>query len=262
MKNNFSLLILLTLLTACQPGPGGNPSGKGSPTTSGPRQGNNGGQPGPADTGGANGTRGKLFEGYNKKIEDLSLFKDSISLILNKVARVLPELAGEMLYVLREKSWMFLPVSLDQIPNDFLGVHIKHEVVNQFALQDLQEVYVDQKLFDEMNLKDQTILMVHEMMMGVRQMEFASKKNNCIAEATRFAFKNPGKYKEERYHCNNTVNEIASGLEDHFKQKTFTLHKEDYKQIRQMTVKIMSDIENMDANELKTLVYENLKRRY
>lgn len=261
MKCKCLLLILLTFAAACGPG------SDGGSQTPGPRlgAGNSGGgghTPGPADTGGANGVKGKLFESYSQKVETLPLFRNSLADILTRVSNVLPELAGEMLYVIREKSWMFVPVPLSQIPPNYLGVHVKHEVLDQFALQDLQEVYVDNKLFSEMTLIDQTTLVVHEMLMGIRQMEFANQKDTCVAVASRLIFKDSKAYKAERERCFSKINEITSGLEDHIQQRNIVIGKEDYKRIRPLTIKIMSEIENMSANELKALVFENLKRRY
>ena len=175
MKLKVLLLTLLTCLAACSKterviervGPGGSPQ--------------TGETAGPTDSGGGNGANGKALESFKIKIHEDPRFLRLLEPILDLIQEKNPDMFGSVLHVLSERNWYMVPVPMKAIPSERIGVSfIKTE---QIALQSHSEVWFDSTIFDKMSDSEKTVILVHELMMGIRLFQFQDKLDMCLRDA-------------------------------------------------------------------------------
>lgn len=139
-----------------------------------------GAQMGGVDGGGGASYRGRPIDSY--RIEFFSRTEEAAGVMsaIERMATVNRMFAAVMMHIVRERSWMMIPGDLDKIPSLKMGIHVE---TDQVAIHKMREVWINSKLFDEMNLADRQTLLVHEVVMGVRFLEFSNEMDRCIARA-------------------------------------------------------------------------------
>lgn len=133
---------------------------------------------GGVDGGGGTSYRGRPVDSYRvdilKKPEDAA----GILAAIDRIAQVNPMFAAVMMHIVRERSWIMIPGDLHKIPSIKMGIHVE---TDQVAIHKMREIWINSRLLDEMSPVDRQTLLVHEIVMGVRFMEFTTALDRCIA---------------------------------------------------------------------------------
>lgn len=158
----FSLMVLASTLACASRGPAAEPVLRGT-----------------GDSGGGNLYLGRPLESYIVKPTELPGGK----LALRKLGFMLEEddihpLRFIFDNVLKEKVWYAVPGPLRKIPAAVIGSAVETE---QGALQTMEAVWLDSDLFAVMKEEDQARLILHEVVMGLRLLKFASDYEQCLA---------------------------------------------------------------------------------
>lgn len=276
MKKSLILFLILTLaLFSCsKPGANGGTNAGGADGTgviAGPPTGG-GGLGGTSSNGGGNGLKGRALESYI--VHDLnkqSYYTAFIAPLIMQLTDEYPQLAADFVYMTRERDWYFIPSEIDQISKNILGTYA---ATDQMAIQDLNKVWVNSLLFDKMaSDEDKATLIVHEILMGVRLMQFKNKQDLCIAKAARHLVRSkpeeiskkddtvtlqPGseaRYTQDKDDCRKTY-PLLSGVQ----KQNFNLVNEDYDLIRKIVSLLTT--QPVDFREVKSLIETNHFRSY
>lgn len=141
-------------------------------------------KPGGGDAGGGNTYQGKPLESYARNPILLESFERYMTPLLADLQSkqsndnnliVLKTLINS---VFSQKIWYFLPGPLEQIPAEILNSAVRTE---QAALQGFDRVWIDESIWQTMNLEDQGKLLLHEAFMGLKILRFASDYRLCLA---------------------------------------------------------------------------------
>lgn len=200
--------------------------------------------------GGGNGVNGKPLESYRTDINQMASYKRVEEKVISKLKTRFPNLAADLLHISEERAWYFVPTELKNLPAYRIGVSFK---TDQFALQKLKEVWFNKLIFDTMSEDDQDVLVLHELVMGVRLLEFTNLLDRCLANISplRLDAAHLDKYKEARKTCFK-VNRNAADLGDSIGLgKNIVLEEYDYDTIRELTSTLLSKVDNFDAQELE-----------
>lgn len=206
------------------------------------------------NTGGGNGVGGKPFESYiEKDIESKPYFSDGVKPLIQKIAEVEPKLAADFYHITLERLWYFVPTELENISSNILGSYGKHE---QYALQDTNKVWINSIFFDKMSQSEQSTLMIHEIVMGIRLLRYTNKQDQCIAKAARLLIgdSNRSAYREQRRKCRRAF-PITVGEAPRFK-----LDRGDYDLIRKLVS--LLDRNQPDVEEVLSLMESTGFRKY
>jgi hypothetical protein len=219
---------------------------------------------GPSDTGGGNGINGRPIESYAIALWREKLFQDLIMPMIRKITPLHKELAGDMYHVALDRKWYFVPVELAKIPSQLIGAHSETE---QLALQSYKELWLDDIKFKEMDEDSKVSLIVHELVMGVRLLQYQSRLEICLAVAARELVE-PDQTEDQRAASERNYSNLRGncysnygGFPPSIEQKPIVLSKEDYVEIRELTVLIMDNLSNTSQVELESH-YKLLNRRY
>ncbi len=218
---------------------------------------------GPIDSGGGNGIAGRPIESYHVSIPDQKLFQDLLMPIIQTLASLHPELAGDMYHVVLDRKWYFVPVELAKIPSQLIGAHSE---TDQLALQTYKEIWFDDVKFQAMDESAKTRILLHEMVMGVRLLQFQAKLDLCLGESVRELLKPHHNGDEQKTNESNYSNlrqacyETYGGLPGLSGQKPIVLGETDYTVIRDLTTLISDGLADAKAQELESL-YKQLNRR-
>ncbi len=169
----FTGLIALVFLASCthQHGSSDSPAARSASQTGG------------GSDGGGNTYQGKPLESYAQDVTKLKAFQIAIApLLLDLEKKHLnrpPEDLRDSLDVLRnlllsaftQKMWLFVPGPLKSIPQELLNSAVQ---TDQAILQGFDRVWIDKNIWDTMNPEDQSTLLVHESLMGLKILHFAS----------------------------------------------------------------------------------------
>lgn len=208
------------------------------------------------DAGGGNGIDGKpLDEFIDRNFAKKSVYINVVEPVIEKLKIGFPELAADFIHLTNRRDWYFVPGELEKIPNQILGAYAK---LDQYALQDTQKVWIDNISYEKMNERSQGILLLHEMMIGVRLLKYKHKLDLCIADSTRLLFENKdvNKYKEAFNKCVKTY-PFLDGIT---KDESFQLDKDDYELIRRIVSFLILD--EIDYDELRHLIKDYKVRLY
>lgn len=176
MKLALFLFIVILGSVACQKSDDGSHPGMPGLTAPNPLPGTGSG--GTVDGGGEHGVDGRPLESFRTDIESIKEMKPLLDLIDN-VSTVDRVFAGELLHILRQRSWNFVPVKLQDIPSWKIGAYFK---TDQIAIHRLDDVYIDANLFEKMTADDKRLTILHEMVMGARFLEYKDKMDQCVAD--------------------------------------------------------------------------------
>jgi hypothetical protein len=170
-------VLTLTIFVSCtsqhRSGPGGPSSQNETPPSavpSAPRS------QGTVDSGGGGNTyEGRPLESYIQKITDLPAYKNQIAPILANLESN-NRLAMAFTSMVEGKTWYLIPGDLNKLPDTKIGSAVATE---QAALQDFKQVWLNTKIFDAMKEDDQAKLILHEILIGLRILQFDSAKEEC-----------------------------------------------------------------------------------
>jgi hypothetical protein len=230
---------------------------------------------GTSSNGGGNGIRGKVLESYIvRDLNRKSYYVAFIQPLIEKLSTEYPDLAADVVYITNERDWYFIPAELDEISKTILGTYAP---TDQYALQDLNKVWINSLLFDQIQSDaDKATLIVHEIVMGIRLMQFKNKQDQCIAKAARVLIdfgidgdplknvnnskktteeERQSDYTSKKAECRKTY-PLIIGVQ---KQK-FNLVNEDYDLIRKIVSLLV--LEKPDIKEVKSLIEANNFRSY
>jgi len=224
---------------------------------------------GGTDSGGGNGLSGKPLESYRIDINSQEVFS-KVKTIISNVGQNFPELAGDMWHVAQDRRWYNIPSSLDAIPSERIGVAF---ATDQLALQNLGEIWIDGKLFGAMTTDDRATLLLHEILMGVRLMNFQDDLDKCLAS---IAFESmsmssdaqKSKYQADRKNCFLRNGGLGGGggggspLIPDPQSPNINLSKADYENIRSLVIQLNSSNGSVDGFELKQWMKEKGFRNY
>ncbi|HRO67348.1 MAG TPA: hypothetical protein PL182_07280 [Pseudobdellovibrionaceae bacterium] len=132
-------------------------------------------QQGGADAGGGNLLNGRPLESYLFDASGSEEMKQALKLLTpfegghESIRRILD-------FVVHKKSWFLVPVNLPRLSKEEIGIPFSAE---QGALQDFEEVWIDQEFFRRMSFEDRVRLLVHEIFMGLKIFTFESYHRQC-----------------------------------------------------------------------------------
>lgn len=201
---------------------------------------------GGTDSAGGNGFDGKPLESYAANIIIKSEFTKLKTLITN-VAKVSPSYAARLLYIAKEKRWYFLATELKNIPSSLIGSAL--ESTEQIALQTRGEVWINTLIYGKMEQSDQTILLLHELVMGTRIMEFQDRLDDCLAAAEEYDMgvltgensdQKEKSYRDARMACNLEFGGIGHAA-DPILQQGLSLEKSDYMNVRYLVTELWNN---------------------
>jgi hypothetical protein len=215
-------------------------------------------------TGGGNGVSGKPLESYIARDLMAQKYYEPIMSLIKVLSLEYPRLAADIYHISREREWYFVPVELDLISKKILGTY---GVTEQYALQDLNKVWLNSISFEKMEPKDQSLLILHELVMGVKLLKYKSKQDKCIAKAalavveidenTKKEDKSAAleRYSNEKKYCRKTYL-LIEGVQN----EQFSLTSQDYDLIRKLVLLLSS--ENVDVKEVKSIIEGSNFRDY
>lgn len=187
---------------------------------------------------------------------------DLVKNLLLTLAKVFKPLAADMLHLLKNRGWYFVPGELNRIPSSRIGVAF---ATDQLALQNLREVWFNQLLYTPMETSDRKNLIVHELVMGLRLLTFSNVVDICIANATRELISIEGEVLESSSEYSKKYKEcmnIGLPLGNNSHEQKIKLSQEDYANIRDFTFKIVSLEGNLLQDDWQTWLAKNGFRDY
>ncbi len=211
--------------------------------------------------GGGNGVEGKPLESFQVDLKTISAFQKVRSQIIEKLIAKMPRLAAELLHIAEERNWYIIPIELSKLPSVQIGAYFPTE---QFALQGTKEIWMNDLYFSKMTSLDQEKLILHELLMGVRLLEFSNVLDQCLIgiAVDKLSSSDQEKYLQERSTCFRQ-NRHAAELGDAVGiGRAIQLSDEDYRTIRHLTGVLMEKPEDLDAKELEDYMAINKFRKY
>ncbi|MCB0369189.1 MAG: hypothetical protein KDD45_06960, partial [Bdellovibrionales bacterium] len=220
----------MTIIVSCTPH-GQSPSGisKIQPPLSPPEV------QGTVDSGGGNTFKGRPLESYAINIRELTAFKEGINPILESNGLQGSFLKNVLNWIIDNKTWYLIPSELTQLPSEKIASAVGTE---QAALQDFKQVWLNQNIFDMMSTHDQTLLIIHELLMGLRLLKFDSKFSECQAFRTA---------NQEESFCKNSYSSEIRG-------SPLDLSVIDYAQIRSTAKKLSENGQTISFEDLNDLL--------
>lgn len=136
---------------------------------------------GTGDSTGGNGINGKPFESYIQDVTTTAEWREWIAPIeahLDSFASD-EESKGALAKAARAQKWFFVPISLNQIPKNRLGVEFFQDPIQQLALQSRKEIWIDDTLYQKASSKDRALLVLHEISMFFYLLKFETFEEIC-----------------------------------------------------------------------------------
>lgn len=194
---------------------------------------------GTADSGGGNTFMGKPLESYKINPRAFESYKKFVKPWLESEALKGTRLGNAFENILDKKIWYSIPSELKKLSSEKIGSAVGADL-QQVALQDLKQVWINRLIFEEMALGDQAVLIVHELLMGLRLLKYDSDLSECLAFQATEAAKDP------QYCYNNSSEEIRGKPSD--------LTQNDYAQIRNAAALINERNQNLTLKDLEEIL--------
>ncbi len=233
------------------------PTANDTKTTTVKPQGGSSVQGGGDTVGGGSIIKFKNMESYAKKVQSLNSFNLVVKPLVEKLKVQFPRLAADFIHLVNERTWYFIPTALDKIKSELIGTYTPS--VDQAALQDLNQVWFDSTLFDQMESEEQGRLIVHELVMGAHLLEFTPRVERCYAKAAlnlfEFTADAQTHYADAAHDCKKNY---GVGVDQVSHQ--FSLSAEDYMGIRKVVIELIS--ENPNWSEVKQILEDFKLRDY
>lgn len=211
--------------------------------------------------GGGNGVNRKPLESFRVDLGQVTSYQRIKTKVIDKLAVRFPMLAADLLHIAAERSWYLIPTELKNLPASKIGVSFK---TDQIALQKLKEIWINDLIFSTMSVEDQDILILHELLMGVRLLEFTNLLDQCLSKISiiRINTENQDKYKTERSLCFKKFRNAADLGDSIGLGKSIKLEDYDYETIRNTTALLLNKTDTFDAQELEDELAARKFRKY
>jgi hypothetical protein len=211
--------------------------------------------------GGGNGLEGKPLESFRVDLTQQSSFQRVRANIIEKLAARFPKFAADLMHISEERAWYLIPTELRNLPAGRIGVSFK---TDQIALQKLKEVWVNDLLFSKMAPHEQETLVLHELVMGVRLLQFSNLLDQCLVNIAvmKLTPEAADKYKEARRECFKKYRNAADVGDSIGLGKDIKLEDYDYETIRDITSTLMTKIDTLDPQELEDYMAARNFRTY
>lgn len=164
---------------------------------------------GGGDAAGGNLVEGAPLESYTLKIKESPEMAKALQLIKYIGMVGFDSMDSEIQYVINKKTWYVIPVNLPVLSRETIGTSF---AVEQGALQDFEEIWIDQKYYNNMSFDGRVHLLVHEIFMGLKIFSFESYYQQCMV--------------------NQPLNVDCLKLVDHKDRKILNLQPLDYQNAR------------------------------
>jgi hypothetical protein len=218
-------------------------------------------QDGGIDAGGGNGVNGQPLESYRVNILTLPEYTENILPIIQNLQNKHEVLAANIIYILKHRSWYFIPVELKTLPSAKIGTYFNTE---QVALQNMKEIWVNSDLYNAMKPATKAELLIHEIVMGIKLLSFTTGYNQCLAEAClELLPKNETAGGADSYlakkrncarkHTSSAIEEITGD----FTKKKIKLSEEDYANIRELTHMLSTELDLLNSEDLTSWLQLN-----
>lgn len=211
--------------------------------------------------GGGNGLDGKPLESFRVDLTQQASYQRVRANVIEKLKTSFPKLAADLIHISEERAWYLIPTELRNLPAARIGVSFK---TDQIALQKLKEVWVNDLLFSKMEPRQQETLVLHELVMGVRLLQFTNLLDQCLANigAVKLNPESLDKYKELRRECFKKYRNAADVGDSIGLGKDIKLEDYDYETIRDITSTLMTKIDTLDPQELEDYMAARKFRTY
>jgi hypothetical protein len=218
-------------------------------------------QDGGIDAGGGNGVKGQPLESYRVSIFSLPEYTEKILPIIQDLQNKHEKLAADILYILKFRSWYFIPIELKTLPSAKIGAYFNTE---QVALQNMKEIWVNSNLYNAMSVEAKGELLLHEIVMGIKLLSFGSGYNSCVAEACIDLLpKNEttggaDTFLEKKRNCaRKNTSSILGQITDDLPKKTIKLNEEDYANVRELTHMLYTELNQINSEDLDSWLLAN-----
>ncbi len=164
------------------------------------------------------------------------------------------------MHIAIHRQWYIIPTDLGKIPALDMVAAIAGANVEQLAVQTEAEVWIDKRPYVPMTDRERSELIVHELVMGVRMMEYQGTHDQCQALSAISALRNDQKsYRDKKRACSvERLRDVSSNF--NIIKKKVTLSPSDYDLVRKITLQLLNELPNLSAEELKTLALIDLRR--
>lgn len=213
---------------------------------------------GPSDGGGGAGVAGKPLESYRINVRDRNEFIKNIGPILKNLTKSFPRLAADLVHVVDSRTWYLIPGPLKKLPGAAMGLESFVDF-DQLAFQNLNDIWIDSKPYKtSMDEMDQARLILHEMVVGVRLLEFADALDICLAEAKILNLREETseEYRIARRKCFNSYPRLGSS------QPKLEIPEREYSSIRALVVELFENQGKVDPEEVKDWLSSNGFKTY
>jgi hypothetical protein len=231
----FFILLIAFCLTACQQKKGDTLQVQMPVAPQNPSD-----QMGTGDSGGGNGINGKALESHRIDVTALPEYHQFVLPALLRIQKVLPLLAHELEYIALKRNWYFVPVPLKNLSQEQIGVGF---ATDQIALQTHRNIWMDNRHYSKMNPKERGVILLHEMVMGLKILAWSSPIDKCFASAVT---------KTQKNSC--SVLNTAFSDEEIFlffvQNRKIKLKPEDYDEIRKVTGDLINNTEPKTFDQL------------
>ncbi len=263
LVNLLALIATSMMLIACQ----GQPNEVVREIVREPMQNSQQNQGGVDDGGGGNGVNGRPLESFAKRIAEIPAFSPHVLPIIQKINEIHPRFASDMIHIATNRTWYLIPVELNKLPSQVVGISISDKDLQQLALQTLSHVWINSRFFENFpgGDEDRARLLLHEIIMGIRLMKYQGSLDQCYSEIAGLALDSSRsadhrKLREacaQKYSLEISENSVIPGL-----GRRIDLSKEDYDNIRQLVVILWQEKGDVSKVELDAWLKSNQFRKY
>jgi hypothetical protein len=199
------------------------------------------------------------------RLNKVNSFKDLVLPIILKVQEAHPRFASDMVHIAINRKWYFLPVELNKLPASTIGVSFGDKDLQQMALQNLNAVWLDSGLFNsaQMTEEDRGMLVLHEILMGIRLMKYKNALDNCYSEVAYLGLeeKDYKAHSQMRDKCATTY-----GFSNNDRNvpgfNTIKLTKDDYDAIRELGLELWQNKGEISKPQLDAWLNTHEFRKY
>jgi hypothetical protein len=235
MKHLKTFIILITSLNLLACNENFRSTSKEIPAQKPPQSG------GTADVGGGNMINGRPIESYRvdpTKLEAyVKILKPKFKAMSQDNDKKESTEKDSEWYFFNSKNWYIAPINLKTLDNKTIGLSFSSDNTQQLAVQTAKEIWIDQRLWDQLSLQDQAMLIAHEYLMMIYLLKFESGISIC--KKSGFEFTN------KVYTCEQlaeiTADDVGGWISSPAPEVLRPLQERDYANIRSATTFIMEE---------------------
>lgn len=211
---------------------------------------------GTGDLGGGNGINGKVFEDYVVDITKTPEWSNQLASIDAKVSAAFRvegdvDTQGVLYSIAKSMKWYVVPMKLEELPKERIGLNVTRDPIQQLALQTEREVWIEREPHGRMDSDARAMLYLHEMVMALYKTQFMTMAEMCV------------RFSPKPLSCETNMFQKAVWLElellneERFKPRPKReLTSSDYESIRAMTDWLKATQDTM----MKEVLWDEFKR--